>query len=64
MLECFLDLDQVQDDSTIVVEVVVCLLGVDSKPSRPILSKRGSMAKAPCVVLPLLATFILFLIDF
>src|SRR5438045_5171036 len=41
-----------------------CSKGFDSEPSGPIPSKRGSVVKAACVILPFPATFMPFLMDF
>ena len=60
--ERFRDVDQAQDDSTIIVGLWVCSFRVD--PSGPILSKQGSAAKAARVTLPLPATFMPLLMDF
>ena len=60
--EHFCDVDWARDDSTIIVGLWVCSVGVD--PSGPVPSKQGSVAKAAWVTLPLPVTFMPLLMDF
>src|SRR5438045_9747528 len=62
-LERFLNVNRPPDDSAIVEGLEVCSEDVDSGPSGPIPSKRGSVAKAARVILPLPATFMPLLIE-